>query len=34
LLEGDNHFTAIMPLADPESPMTQRVVALAKSAQG
>ena len=34
LLEGDNHFTAIMPLADPKSPMTQRVVALAKSAQG
>lgn len=32
LLEGDNHFTAIMPLADPHSAMTQRVVALAKSA--
>ena len=33
LLDGDNHFTAIMPLADPQSAMTQRVVALAKSAQ-
>ena len=33
LLAGDNHFTAILPLADPHSAMTQRVAALAKSAQ-
>jgi arylformamidase len=33
LLEGANHFTAIMPLADPDSTMTQRIVALAKAAQ-
>ena len=32
LLEGDNHFTAILPLADPHSAMTERVCALAKSA--
>ncbi|PSC03942.1 alpha/beta hydrolase [Alsobacter soli] len=31
-LEGENHFTVIAPLADPESPMTRRLAQLAEMA--
>jgi arylformamidase len=30
-IAGANHFTAVDPLADPDSPMTARVAALAQS---